>query len=332
MVTLDVLVVGAGMSGLVVASQLANNGLKVHCVEKARGSGGRLSSKRVTSEVNNESISFDLGCASFTASSELFRSQVENWIHAGLAEIWHYSDQRGAHYVPVPRSSSLTRSLADQLPVHFSTRITRIEKNQQGWLAFVEDNGQQVLFAHASHIIFATPPQQAADLLPTGHIFKTPLSEPILLPQWVLMLYLKGHLNLQEPYYEFDDSPMAKLILEQSKPARVEQGDHQIWVLHATTEWSCEHVDTDKEKVARLLMSELAGHLGSPLIVDQHYVHRWLYSQGQPHSLSGREYLEDGDGLWFCGDYLAETDQIKGVEAAFTSAHMLVRNFPVPKI
>ena len=332
MLTLDVLVIGAGMSGLVAASQLAKTGMKVHCVEKARGSGGRLSSKRISSELDQEMISFDLGCASFTAHSELFRSHVESWIHQGLAKIWHYSDQRGAHYVPVPRSSSITRAMAEQLPVHFATRITALERQQDGWQTYIEEAGHQVPFAWAKHVIFATPPQQAADLLPAGHRFKAALSEPILLPQWVLMLYVKGHLDLPETYYEFSDLPFSKLILEQSKPQRVEQGSHQVWVLHAATDWSAKHIDGDKEKVARTLMSELAGHLGSPLIVDQHYLHRWLYAQDQAHSLSGHTYLEDGQGLWFCGDYLATSDQIAGVEAAFTSGYSLARNFPVPKI
>jgi predicted NAD/FAD-dependent oxidoreductase len=339
MLTLDVLVIGAGLSGLVAASQLAKTGLSVQCVEKARGSGGRLSSKRVTSDRQDQAISFDLGCASFNASSELFRSQVESWIGQGLAKIWHYSDERGAHYVPVPRSSSITRSLADDLPVHFSTRITAIQKEHNGWLAFVGEPGQQIPFAFTKHIVFATPPQQAADLLPPAHPFKAPLSEPILLPQWVLMLYVKGHLELSEPYYEFSDSPIAKLMLEQSKPDRVEQGSHQTWVLHATTEWSAAYIDSEKEKVANFLMAELASHIGSPVIIEQYYVHRWLYSQMQAneqtqtkvseqlHPFVGKGFLTDDQGLWFCGDYLAETDQIKGVEAAYTSGYLLARNF-----
>ena len=327
MLTLDVLVIGAGMSGLIAATQLAKTGLKVQCVEKARGSGGRLSSKRVAAEMDDTAISFDLGCASFTANSELFRSQVENWISQGLANIWHYSEQRGAHYVPVPRSSSITRALADSLEVHFSTRITVIQKEQDGWLAFTGEPGRQVVFARARHIVFATPPQQAADLLPEGHAMKAPLSTPILLPQWVLMLHVKGHLKLSEPYYEFSDSVIAKLILEQSKPDRIEQGGHQTWVVHATTAWSAEHIDMEKEKVANKLMSELAGRIASPLIVEQHYVHRWLYAQAQTHALSGQGFVQDNQGLWFCGDYLAESEQISGVEAAYTSGYLLARNF-----
>jgi renalase len=43
MLVLDVLVIGAGMSGLIAARELQKFDLKVACVEKARGSGGRLS-------------------------------------------------------------------------------------------------------------------------------------------------------------------------------------------------------------------------------------------------------------------------------------------------
>lgn len=329
MLTLDVLVIGAGISGLVAASQLCKTGLSVHCVEKARGSGGRMSSKRVAAEAYDETISFDLGCASFTASSELFRSQVENWISQGLANIWHYSEERGAHYVPVPRSSSITRAIANALPVHFSTRITAVQKEQDSWLAFVGEPGQCIPFAMVKNIVFATPPQQAADLLPCGHPLKASLSQPILLPQWVLMLHVKGHLDLSEPYYEFSDSPIDKLILEQSKPGRVEQGSYQTWVLHATTAWSAEHIEMEKESIAKHLIAALASHIASPVIVEQHYLHRWLYAQAQVHSLSEQGFIQDGQGLWFCGDYLAETDEIKGVEAAFISANLLARNFHV---
>jgi predicted NAD/FAD-dependent oxidoreductase len=327
MLSIDVLVIGAGMSGLVAASQLVKNGLNVHCVDKARGSGGRLSSKRVDAVVPGEAISFDLGCTSFTAHSELFRSQVESWINDGLARIWHYSEALGAHYVPVPRSSSITRHLADNLPVHFSTRITAIQKEPDGWRVFSGEPDERVAFAHARQLVFATPPQQAADLLPEAHPLKSCLCEPILLPQWVLMLQVKGHLDLSESYYELTDSPIGKLCLEQSKPGRIEQGRSQTWVLHATTEWSSAHVDTDKEQVAHLLLAELAAHIGAPVIVEQYYVHRWLYSRTQAHAHSGQGYLHDGQGLWFCGDYLAETGDIKGVEAAYTSGWLLGRNF-----
>ena len=172
MLMLDVLVIGAGMSGLIAATELQKSGLKVACVEKARGSGGRLSSKRIGASNTEEKISFDLGCAGFDAKTELFRTNIELWTSRGIAKTWQYSNDGGTLYVGVPRNSSITRYLADNLDVHFATRITHIEKVGDFWQASIDEGDSKQVFAKAKHIVFATPPQQAADLLPEKHVFK----------------------------------------------------------------------------------------------------------------------------------------------------------------
>ena len=59
-------VVGAGLSGLLVARALQARGGKVVVLEKSRGLGGRLTTKRVGEAV------FDTGAQYFTAKSERF--------------------------------------------------------------------------------------------------------------------------------------------------------------------------------------------------------------------------------------------------------------------
>lgn len=332
MLVLDTLVIGAGMSGLIAATELQKSGLKVACVEKARGSGGRLSSKRIESAKTKKMINFDLGCASFDAKTELFRSYIENWISLDLAKLWRFTEELGSQYVATPRSSSITRYLADQLDVHFATRVTEIRKDHGLWLVYTGDIEQRKLFAQTKHIVFATPPQQAADLLPENHPFISELRQPILLPQWVLMLNVKGHLGLSDDYYEFTDSIISRLIMEQSKPERSETGGHQVWVLQADAEWTAKNLETDKAKLEHELLAELATKTGSPVIVDDVYLHRWLYSIAQENELTGKQFLSDDNGLWLCGDYLADTSKLSGVEAAFTSAYQLAKNFQYQKI
>ncbi|MFV1871908.1 MAG: NAD(P)/FAD-dependent oxidoreductase [Oleiphilus sp.] len=331
MLSLDVLVIGAGMSGLIAATQLAKNGHKVACVEKARGSGGRLSSKRITS-TTGETISFDLGASSFCARTELFRSHLDGWLERGLVKTWHYSAEHGAQYVAVPRSSSLTRYLADSLEVHFATRVSEIKRDGENWQIFTGDAENRTLFATSHHIVFATPPQQAADLLPNTHPYKAELSQSIELPQWVLMMNVKGRLALAGHYHQFQTSIISKLVLEQSKPERKEMGGHQVWVVQADTDWTAENLETDKSTIERLLIAEVASITGSPVIVDDTHLHRWLYSVPTTSSLSGKQFLSDQEGLWFCGDYLADIDNMKGVEAAFYSGYQLAKNFQTKQI
>lgn len=331
MLSLDVLVIGAGMSGLIAATQLAKNGNKVACVEKARGSGGRLSSKRITSS-SGETISFDLGVSSFCARTELFRSYLDGWLEKGLVRTWHYSAEHGVQYVAVPRSSSLTRHLADALEVHFATRVTEINRDGDGWQIYTGDAENRTLFATSKHIVFATPPQQAADLLSESHSLKTELSQFIELPQWVLMLNVKGHLQLDGHYHQPKESIISKLVLDQSKPERKEMVGHQVWVVQATTDWTAENLETDKATLERELIAEVASITGSPVIVDDTHLHRWLYSVPTTTSLSGKQFLSDQQGLWFCGDYLADTENMEGVEAAFYSGYQLAKNFQAKQI
>jgi len=327
MLILDILVIGAGMSGLIAATELQKSGFKVACVEKARGSGGRLSSKRIKSEKTGEMISFDLGCPSFDAQTGLFKAHVESWLSLGVAKVWHDSETEGVQYLATPRSSSITRYLADQLDVHFSTRITEVRKEKGQWLIYTGELDHRVFFAQAKHIVFATPPQQAADLLPENHPFIAALSQPILLPQWVLMLNVKGSLGLNHDDYTFTDSIISRLSLEAGKPDRNETKTHQVWVLQANTTWTEVNLETDKVKLEHELIAELATITGLPINVDDAYLHRWLYSVAQMNGLSGKLFLNDANGIWLCGDYLADSQTLSGVEAAFVSAHELVKNF-----
>tara|TARA_R110001592_G_scaffold227724_1_gene483979 strand:- start:12398 stop:13396 length:999 start_codon:yes stop_codon:yes gene_type:complete len=332
MLMLDILVIGAGMSGLIAARELHKSDYKVACVEKARGSGGRLSSKRLQIKHSENMISFDLGCASFDAKTELFRSQIEQWVSQGVAKIWHYSNASGTQYVGIPSNSRITRHLADQLDVNFGTRITKIEKVADVWQASIGEGNTQEIFAQTKHIVFATPPQQAADLLPEKHELKAVLSQPILLPQWVLMLNIKGSLGLAGDYREIKGSIISRLILEQGKPERADNHGHQLWLIHACPDWTSKNLETDKEALTNSLVSELASIAGTPVIVEDTYLHRWLYAIAQDSALTGRKFLCDGQGLWFCGDYLADTSRLSGLEAAFTSAYKLSKNFQDQKI
>ena len=66
-------VVGAGISGLLLARALQARGENVVVYEKSRGLGGRLATKRVGTAV------FDSGAQYFTAKSERFAGLVAEW-------------------------------------------------------------------------------------------------------------------------------------------------------------------------------------------------------------------------------------------------------------
>ena len=76
----DTLIIGSGLAGLSAANELAKNGSKIIVVDKGRGVGGRLASRRIGEAV------FDHGAQFFTARSAPFKACVAKWIEADNLE------------------------------------------------------------------------------------------------------------------------------------------------------------------------------------------------------------------------------------------------------
>ncbi len=94
-------VIGAGVAGLACAVELAAAGHEVAVFEKARGAGGRTSSRRT------DHGTFDHGCPVLARGSWLLEFAP---LGLELADFAHGE-------VPVPRMSALPRTLAQNLDV-----------------------------------------------------------------------------------------------------------------------------------------------------------------------------------------------------------------------
>ena len=83
-----VAIIGAGLAGLTTASRLGATGFRVDVLEKSRGAGGRMGTRR------EAWASLDLGAQYFTARSPEFRDQVARWLRAGLVARWAFVPRR----------------------------------------------------------------------------------------------------------------------------------------------------------------------------------------------------------------------------------------------
>ncbi|MCZ2097620.1 MAG: FAD-dependent oxidoreductase [Anaerolineae bacterium] len=78
----DVLVVGAGLAGLMAARTLVEQGARVIVVDKGRSVGGRLATRRIDGGVADHGAQF------FTVRDPAFGAFVERWITEGLVFEW----------------------------------------------------------------------------------------------------------------------------------------------------------------------------------------------------------------------------------------------------
>lgn len=83
----DVAVIGAGLSGIICARGLASAGYSVCVLDKSRGLGGRMATRRV-----GETVRIDHGLRYWQAKSEGLRSLTKEMVAAGVLKPWQASE------------------------------------------------------------------------------------------------------------------------------------------------------------------------------------------------------------------------------------------------
>lgn len=156
-----VVVVGAGLSGLVAGRALVAAGADVTIVDKGRGPGGRLATRRVGT------ATLDHGAQFFTVRTPAFRHQVDAWIDRGLVEVWShgFGEVDGyPRYVATRGMNSLAKEIATGLDVRcpaMAFAIRPVDAAQPEWTVVIDDG----TLLRADAVIVTTPLPQAFALL-----------------------------------------------------------------------------------------------------------------------------------------------------------------------
>lgn len=306
----DVLVIGAGWSGLVAASRLAGRGLSVAVVEKSRGPGGRSATRR------EGRFAFDHGAQYLTARSESFRRQVRAWSSAGLLAPWRprlavigpRPDEAGSRpqerWVGVPAMNAVPSRLAAGVDCLFRRRVSGLSRTRAGWTALTDDGERMA----ARALLITAPPEQTAGLLGGDDAMASDLAAVGMQPCWSLMLGYE-----RAPAVDWDAAfvnagALAWIARNDSKPGRTASPS---WTVHARSDWSADHLEADSGTVARRLqaaLSELDPSFGHGVALAR--VHRWRFARAS-RPLADNILADDHRRLVVAGDWCAG-DRIEG--------------------
>ncbi|MBR9977471.1 MAG: FAD-dependent oxidoreductase [Bacteroidetes bacterium] len=320
------LIVGAGIAGLMAARELSRKGIQVLVLDKARGVGGRMATRRFEDAV------FDHGTQYFTSSSPWFQARIAEWIDDGITEEWfrirtYEMDARfvsAARYRGKPAMTSIPKLLATGLNVQAGDRVTRLWSENNCWHVSTE----QGLHHSASTCILTPPVPQTLELLAASEIeiessMEEALMDLVYEPCLTLLAICEATPTLPEDgVLEFERGNLRRIMDNQRKGI---SPDVPAITIHATGAFSTIHFSTDDETVVRLLLEETL-----PIIrcgVRSWQLHRWRYSQIlTPHPASFLQ-LYDRPTLAVAGDAFG----VNGVEGAARSgmeaANMILRSF-----
>ena len=159
-----VVVIGAGLSGLTAASAVAAAGHDPIVVDKGRGVGGRLATRRIGDAV------FDHGAQFLTVRSADFRTEVDRWLAAGVVYEWTrgFGDVPDGYprYAGVGGMTSIAKHLSTGLDVRCSTLAFAVESNDHH-VAVRTDTNELI---EAEALIVTCPLPQSYSLLLTAGI------------------------------------------------------------------------------------------------------------------------------------------------------------------
>lgn len=318
----NIAVIGAGISGLVLARKLQPFA-DITIFEKSRGVGGRIATRYVGP------YHFDHGAQFFIAKTAAFRAFLEPLIEAGVLQQWHarFAEFSGSHllrqvqwgeqkphYIGVPGNNAIGKYLATGLNVQKHTCVERCTHDGR-WQLFDEHDGHLGSF---DWVVVTTPAAQAIPLIPADLVLSWQLADVHMLGCFSLMLGFSSPIELPFDAALVRDADISWISVNSSKPGRA--GDFTMLV-HSTNTWADAHINDDKHEVQAYLCEQTRMVTGIHVAQAKHAdVQTWRYANigRQKRSLA----FDPDRQIAACGDWA-----IQGrVEAAFTSASTIAEN------
>jgi len=287
----DIAVIGAGVAGLTCAQQLHQAGYRVVVIEKSRGMGGRLATRRL------QGTHADHGVCYLKPKDDRFKALITTLLDRSILQPWTDTiyeldaegqliappeANRGSRYASPTGISTIAKFLSTGLAIHLNQRVEAIRPIHQGWELQVELDGTRSGITAAA-IISAIPAPQAVALLesiPEGEEVLTRLRSiqfsacisaiAVYSPQDLSAIPWKGVTSIHDPKIGWVGLDSSK----QNSPSQ------PVVVVQSTAAFANRHLETtDLHPIGQALLNRAAQFLepwlATPEVLQ---VHRWRYA------------------------------------------------------
>lgn len=330
-----VAIVGAGMTGCLLAHHLIEKGHQVTVFEKSRGRGGRCSHKRT------DWGEFDMGASVIPGSDADFVSFMAKQVELGLAarwpeQRWEFTDeltpkQEPEHAVGQREyflfnggMSSVCHQWLPDKNLNTQSKISCFEHSTRGWRLCNDKNSW---FEYFDKVVITAPWPQTAALL---NAWAQTAGKHVSLPEqtWTscctLAIELANPIETEAELIYMHQSPLQLLSKESAKPGTSLR--RQVWVAHFTNAYSDANSDKTPEALLEIALAEISRvFYNVSLSATNYYHHFWRYARPTAEqfpigilSLADDTLIAGGD--WSFGS---------SVQAAFLASNALAEQIEV---
>jgi renalase len=302
-----IVIVGAGLAGLVAANALSASGRSSIVLDKGASVGGRLATRRLKG-AGGVTARADHGAQFFTVRSPDFAELVHDWRRVGIVREWcrGFSGAQDGYprYCAEAGMNTIAKYLAASADVECNVHLRSIA-GADGLLSVATEDGRRW---ESDTVIVTAPVQQSLDLCSNGWL---PIPEEVeaalklvsYASCLALLVSFEGSALLGEPggvQLSVDDDSVFSFVADNQLKGISDVG---ALTLHVNDSVSSERYDLDDDDTCTYLLAEAKRFLGDALPLDVQ-LKKWRYARplvGHPDTCVSVAPIE-GTQLIFAGD------------------------------
>lgn len=328
----DIAIIGAGISGLVCAQQLTQAGYSVIAIDKSRGIGGRVATRRLFD------TKADHGACFLKPKGELSQRLIRLLTQKGDVEVWtdtlHIQDNSSSINPKAPSSlpyiasegmNVMAKFLAQGLAINRGERVGEIILDSENKWNLISENKEEFT---ASSVVLAIPAPQAVMILkslPKNLLDNNFLDKLHSVKYYPAITVMAGYSNLlQQPEWKaitFTENPVLGWIGFDSSKRKNPAQPH--FVIHSSAEFADKYFESeDLPEVGKQILENAASTVNLQWLNNPEWmqIHRWRYAFPKTPLEQSCLPAETSLPLVCCGDWcggnLIEGAMLSGMAAA----------------
>jgi renalase len=280
----DVIIVGAGICGLMAANKLAEAGARVRVLEKDQQVGGRMATRDLGPGRG------DIGTQFFTVHTPAFREWVQRWLDEEIVFMWSQGFSDGSllllpslnnypHYAVHKGMRALPEHLAKPLKnVHAGSAVRAVTLDEDRWVVQCAD---EVSYSSTT-LLMTAPVPVSLKLLAAGGTELTELDFNTLSGLTYAaslsgIFWLDGVVSLPQPgAVQRHNTNMIWIGNNRQKGISPEA---TVITVQASAQQSARLWEAPERRILEAMFHTLQPFLSDDLSVRESYLERWRYAR-----------------------------------------------------